>query len=340
MAEADPLVRTATDRGSAPGPTAPPLELGHTLGRYLLEREIGAGGMGVVYAALDTDLERRIALKVLRSNADSEAHRRLLREARAMARLNHSNVVVVHEVGSACGRDFVAMELVDGETLADWLRAAPRAADSIVEAFCAAGRGLAAAHAAGLVHRDFKPHNVLRARDGRIVVTDFGLARGADLASPIASDVARAADDPGKSPTGDSMSTVTVTGSVLGTPAYMAPEQWQGGKRRPGDRPVRVRCVAMWEALAGERPFRGATLEQLRDEVERGPHVADASRVPRALRASLRRGLDPDPRRRYGRAWPRCSHASTPHARGDRRAVVALGAASGAVVAVAIALIA
>ncbi len=157
-----------------------------TLGRYRLERELGAGGMGVVYAAFDPDFERRVALKVLLGANNSDAQQRLLREARAMARLSHANVVVVHEVGTATGRDYVAMELIDGGTLAEWLRAARRRPAEIIDAFIAAGRGLAAAHAAELVHRDFKPHNVLCSRDGRILVTDFGLARSTESALALA----------------------------------------------------------------------------------------------------------------------------------------------------------
>ena len=183
IAAAEPAsgVLSATDTASVKAPAtqgAPPV--GATLGRYLIEREIGAGAMGVVHAAFDPSLERRIALKVLRGTATFEARDRLLREARAMARLTHRNVVMVHEVSFAEGRDFVAMELIHGETLAEWLRTAKRTAAAILDAFLASGRGLAAAHAAGIVHRDFKPHNVLRSRAGRIVVTDFGLAREAE----------------------------------------------------------------------------------------------------------------------------------------------------------------
>jgi len=141
------LARTATAAAGAGG--AAPV-LGTTLGRYRLERMLGEGGMGVVHAAFDPDLERRVALKVLRTaDGGDVARQRLLREARAMARLTHANVVTVHEVGSADGRDYVAMELVEGETLDVWLRAAKRTPEEIVEAFVAAGRGLAAAHARG-----------------------------------------------------------------------------------------------------------------------------------------------------------------------------------------------
>jgi hypothetical protein len=133
-----------------------------TLGRYRIERELGAGGMGVVYAAFDPGLERRVALKILGAHGGDSS--RLVREARAMARLNHPNIITVHEVGQVAGRDYGTMELVDGGTLAEWLDGKPRSPREIVAAFLAAGRGLVAAHAVGIVHRDFKPHHVLRDR--------------------------------------------------------------------------------------------------------------------------------------------------------------------------------
>src|SRR5689334_2772752 len=178
--------------------------------------------MGVVYAAFDSELERRVALKVLPdAKRGQSARERLLREARAMARVTHPNVVRVYEVDSVGGHDFVAMELVEGNNLADWLRAEPRAPDDVIDKFVAAGRGLVAAHAAGVIHRDFKPHNVLCANDGRILVTDFGLARGVE---PDASD-GRPSEPPSRA---SPLTGITVTGSVLGTPAYMAPEQHAG----------------------------------------------------------------------------------------------------------------
>jgi serine/threonine protein kinase len=173
----DELARTETAPGSEPRNDAG-APLGAHLGRYKLQREIGRGGMGVVHAAFDPDLERKVALKVLKGDVDDQARQRLLREARAMARLTHPNVVTVHEVGSVGGRDYIAMELIDGVTLDEWLAQAKRSEREIINAMLAAGRGLAAAHAAGLVHRDFKPRNVLRHKDGRIVVTDFGLVVG------------------------------------------------------------------------------------------------------------------------------------------------------------------
>jgi serine/threonine protein kinase len=188
------------------------------------------------------------------------------------------------------------MELIHGETLADWLRASPRSPSAILDAFVAAGRGLAAAHAAGIVHRDFKPRNVLRSRDGRIAVTDFGLAREAEGGVPPALDDTLpigTGSGPGERPE------LTVTGALLGTPAYMAPEQWRGDAITP-ETDQFAYCVALWEALSGQRPYRGPSFDDLRRQIVEGPAALDASRIPRRLRGVLRRGLDPDPARR----WP------------------------------------
>ncbi|HEY0195230.1 MAG TPA: serine/threonine-protein kinase [Kofleriaceae bacterium] len=325
----DDLGRTATAPGAST--RAEPAEaLGSTLGRYRLERELGEGGMGVVHAAYDPDLQRRIALKVLRIAAPSlEAKDRLLREARAMARLAHPNVVTVHEVGTANGRDYVAMELVLGDTLADWLRSEKQRKADVVAAFLAAGRGLAAAHAAGIVHRDFKPHNVLRSRAGRIVVTDFGLAREATAeiphhdSMPIA---VRPVVFPDSTPS--SLSGITATGSLLGTPAYMAPEQWAGGAVTPATDQFAY-CVALWEALAGERPFRGPTLDELRAQAKAGPSARAAAKIPRHLRPILLRGLEPDPADR----WPSMDALLTQIARAERRPGLALAIGVGALLA-------
>src|SRR4051812_4789982 len=183
MAE-DPTDRTATLHRDAEAPTLDAKPRGArlapqaVLGKYTLERVLGTGGMGIVWCARDPDLERSVAIKLLHAaDAGPEQRQRLLREARAMARLKHPNVLTVYEVDSDGDRDYIAMELVDGANLDAWLASKPPAND-VWNAVIAAGRGLAAAHAAGLVHRDFKPHNVLRSRDGRVLVTDFGLARG------------------------------------------------------------------------------------------------------------------------------------------------------------------
>jgi predicted Ser/Thr protein kinase len=282
---------TATDPNT---PTTQPGlvdERQQEIGRYRIERLLGAGGMGVVYCAFDPELERRVGLKVLPGSRREQTavRERLLHEARAMARLNHPNVIKVYEVGTAGDHDYVAMELVDGSNLAEWLRAERRTTRAIIAAFLEAGRGLVAAHAVGLIHRDFKPHNVLRSSDGAIAVTDFGLARdvGAETTpAPLARNT--------PSPLGG----LTETGSILGTPAYMAPEQWLGQPVGPAADQFAF-CVALWEALAGERPFRGEVAE-MRAAVLRGPAALDASAIPRPLRDVLRRGLDPDPARR----WP------------------------------------
>ena len=321
----DELGRTATSADETPAPRASTATVGTTVGRYRLERELGVGGMGVVYVAFDPNLERRVALKLLRA-AGGDAAKRLLREARAMARLTHPNVVMVHEVDSAEGRDYVAMELVEGETLAEWLRARPREPREILEAFIAAGRGLAAAHDAGIVHRDFKPHNVLRSRTGRIAVTDFGLARDAHVQPPtdpleVTLPLAEGSAS-GGSRTPSSLSGITVTGSVLGTPAYMAPEQWSGGAVTPATDQFGY-CVALWEAFTGTRPFVGPSVEELREQVATGPQALDASKLPRRLRSVLRRGLDPDPKLR----WPSMHALIAQLGEADRRtAFVLVGA--------------
>jgi serine/threonine protein kinase len=263
------------------------------LGRFQLVREVGAGGMGVVHEAIDPSLERSVAVKVLRSaRGGFQAQQRLLREARAMARLAHPNVVTVFEVGSVRGNDFVAMEFVDGENLAEWLATKPSRA-AIVDAFVAAGRGLAAAHAANLVHRDFKPQNVFRTRGGRIAVGDFGLAREPALA-----------DAPSVWPRGSvtRLAAVTDTGVAFGTPGYMAPEQWEGRVTPATDQ--FAFCVALWEAFAGRRPFDAAHGTGPHDAVELAAAIArgplDADRIPRRYRAILARGLHADPSMR----WP------------------------------------
>ncbi len=341
MADSDELANTATAPSGSAGDAAVALTSGSTLGRYRIERELGAGGMGVVYVAFDGDLERRVALKVLRAD-DDHAAKRLLREARAMARLSHPNVVTVHEVGSAGGRDYVAMELVDGTTLGDWLRAGRRGVDEVIAAFESAGRGLAAAHHAGVVHRDFKPHNILRSQAGRVCVTDFGLARSAEpdaVTDPLAvtqslSDVAASSSGSTSSP----LSGLTRTGAVLGTPAYMAPEQWGGQAVTPATDQFAF-CVALWEALVGKRPFEGPTLEELKRQVTAGPRFDQIDGLPRNVRDVLRRGLSPEPEKRWPTMDALLAHLA-PAARPSRRwlavgglAVVGTGGVAAALVA-------
>ncbi len=245
----DDPTETVPLHGEAPrprDPSAEALERGAAVGRYVILDRIGAGGMGVVYAAYDPELDRRVALKLLRTDRfAAPGHLRLLREAKALARLTHPNVVAVHDAGTFGDQVFVAMELVEGETLRQWLEAGARSWREVLDRLLAAGRGLAAAHAAGLVHRDFKPENVLLGRDGRVRVVDFGLAKA----------LADAAEEPAAPDSGGELaSPLTEWGAVLGTPAYMAPEQIRGIAADARSDQFSF-CVALYEALYGERPF-------------------------------------------------------------------------------------
>ncbi len=318
---------------------------GEKIGKYRLDRVIGAGGMGIVWAAFDPDLERAVAIKLLRAGgAEATLRTRLLREARAMARLKHPNVLTVYEVGTDHGRDYIAMELVDGESLDLWLaRSPPR--EQLMPTLFAAGEGLAAAHEAGLVHRDFKPHNVLRSQGGHVYVTDFGLARG-NLEEGVEIEhlpVAALPDRGGPRRPLDSLldSPLTQTGVLIGTPAYMAPEQFAG--HAPDARSDQFAfCVTAWEALTGARPFGGTTLAELESAAARGARDLAAPEVPAQVRAVLARGLDPSPAAR----WPdlrsllrALSEASAgPPARRALRAWVITGAVIATSIAASIAI--
>ncbi len=271
------------------GGDVPPLRID----RYQLLARLGQGGMGVVYEALDPTLGRRVALKLLRSDARVDMapeQRRLQREAQALARLSHPNVATVYEVGTSDDSVFVAMELVDGPTLRQWLeREKPRRA-AVIALFVEAGRGLAAAHAAGLVHRDFKPDNVLVGSDGRPRVVDFGLARPPIV--PV---------DPLDATQGDSAEIeITHHGMVVGTPSYMAPEQLHG-EAVDARADQFAFCVALFEALTGVRPYAGRTIDEISRSIAK--RAIDGARlgprVPRSVRRALLRGLDPDPARRF-----------------------------------------
>ncbi|HEY5934410.1 MAG TPA: serine/threonine-protein kinase [Kofleriaceae bacterium] len=271
------------------------IRYGDKIGRFVVVGELGAGGMGVVFEAHDRELDRRVALKVLRGGSASEEERvRMLREGQAMARITHPNVITVYEVGVADTGVFLAQELLDGGNLASWLRDT-RSQDDIIAKFVAAGRGLAAAHAAGLVHRDFKPDNVLLGKDGRVRVADFGLARALGAEEVILL-TKRAGELPASSP--HPMSPLTRTGAVMGTPMYMAPEQHEG-------EPVDERtdqfsfCVALYHALYGDWPFAGKTSVALADNVLKGNVQKPPKRIPSRLRAILLRGLAVKPADRY-----------------------------------------
>ena len=295
--------------GTAGASEAPPNARGTLLGRYVLLERIGAGGMGTVYAAYDPELDRRVALKLLRSDAGQTGRARLLREAQAMARITHPNVITVHDVGSYEHGVFLAMALVDGQDLRTWLRESKRPWPEILAAFIAAARGLSAAHAAGLVHRDFKPANVLRGHDGSIQVVDFGLARmtrgGASAPElPSGSTTSSESGQPQMTDATSQLSggvDLTRTGATMGTPAYMAPEQHTRGEIEPRTDQFGF-CVALYEALYGARPFRATTRVALLFAVGRGqvPAPPSDSQVPTRIHTVLRRGLRPSAEDR----WP------------------------------------
>jgi CubicO group peptidase (beta-lactamase class C family) len=270
-------------------------EPGDRIGRYVVLRKLGEGGMGIVYGAYDPELDRQIALKLLRPARGEPTPRqeqeRLVREGQAMARIAHPNVTTVFDVGRHGEQVFVAMELIIGETLGTWL-ARERAISEIVEVFVRAGRGLAAAHAAGLVHRDFKPNNVMIDAEGRVRVTDFGVAR---LGDP--SDRPRSPASPSALSQIDLA--LTATGTLLGTPSYMPPEQL-------ACEPTDARsdqfsfCVALYEALCGTRPFVAEDTDKLRAKILAHEMQTPARRVPRWLLSTVTRGLSASPAER----WP------------------------------------
>lgn len=311
-----------------------------TISRYVLLERLGAGGAGVVYRAYDPELDRKVAVKLLRAGADSgEARMRLIREGRAIARLSHPNIVAVHDVGSYGTADlggqsdeardvpgegvFVVMELVEGASLATWLRAT-RGVREVLDVFLAAGEALASAHSMGLIHRDFKPGNVLVGTDGRPRVLDFGLARALESSSDTGRVVRDALGTPSPQQGGDPDKTLeldrsdpgdtarmafeptpmevslTATGALMGTPLYMAPEQHEG--RDTDERTDQFAfCASLYEGLYGEAPFEGVDLETLA-RAKRGFEVRpapDRSRVPLRLRRIVLRGLSYDPQDRF-----------------------------------------
>jgi hypothetical protein len=274
--------------------------------RFVLVRRLGAGGMGEVMLAYDPELDRKVAIKLVRSDVSvatmgpaSDAG--LLREARAAARLQHPNVVSIFEVGHAGDRLFIAMEYVDGRTVRVWLTEQPRSVAEILRAFEHAGRGLQAAHEAGLVHRDFKPENLLVGTDDRVRVVDFGIA---------------------------SLGTASDDRRVVGTPRYMAPEQFDGLV-------VDARadqfafCVSLWEAIAGNAPFAASSPGEIVSRVIEGRIEPPPARMPRRIAKILTRGLHADPAQR----WPdmRTLLAALAHARDAPRRNLAIAGLVGAV---------
>jgi serine/threonine protein kinase len=280
-----------------------PLARGDRIGRYTIRSLLAEGGMGMVFRAVDRQLGRRVAIKLLRPRTvDGTAlfgHRdRLLREAQALAQLSHPNIVTIYDVGTTKGSLFIAMEYVDGRSLRAWLAQRRRPWHEIAAVFVQAGRGLAAAHAAGIVHRDFKPGNVLIGRDGRVRVLDFGIARGLDDDQAARSDQSLTESDI----TRPEMLSARLTdvNIVLGTAGYIAPEQLF-------QKPVTPRsdqfsfCVALYEALFGVRPYPGKDGLEVARAFRKGCIAAPEKkqRIPRRMRRALVRGLAVDPDLRH-----------------------------------------
>ena len=253
--------------------------IGGQVGRYTILGLLGAGGMGAVYAAYDAVLDRKVAVKLLHGGGE-EAQLRLLREAQAMARVDHPNVVAVHEVGRAAeGQVFVAMEFIRGSTLFDWQAQPGRSWPEVLAAYVQAGRGLAAAHAAGLVHRDFKASNAMIDEHLRVRVLDFGLVRSTTTLR-------------GGGGGGAAGLRLTQDGEVLGTPAYMAPEQIEGGKVGPAADQFSF-CASLYEALMGQLPFAGETVGAMLASIASGRIQGSprGHKVPAWLRVVVLRGL-------------------------------------------------
>jgi tetratricopeptide (TPR) repeat protein/tRNA A-37 threonylcarbamoyl transferase component Bud32 len=282
-----------TDVGA--GTATVEVEAGTRIGRYVVLSPLGAGGMSRVFRAFDPKLGRQVALKVVTPRhteawtADDE-RARVVREAQAIAKLSHPNVVAVHDVGVDGALVFIAMELVSGRTLREWQRAGIRTWRDTVAVYVQAGRGLAAAHAAGLIHRDFKPENVLVGDDGRARVVDFGLAR--TTLDAVTTPDSISAEDLDLVSISQPLSPLTRAGAVLGTPGYMPPEQYSGGLTDDKSDQFSF-CVSLFEALWGRRPFPGRSVAEIRQQVLAGTIVEPRGSVPARIRHLVMRGLRP-----------------------------------------------
>ncbi|MEP6865615.1 MAG: protein kinase [Deltaproteobacteria bacterium] len=335
----------------------PALSIGDRVGRYLVLSTLGTGGMGQVFAAYDPQLDRKIALKVLRANLGAntkDARARLKREAQAIAQLNHPNVVAVYDVGTTStpgagpgvstpgsnGEDvYIAMEFVEGDTLTTWLKRWPRTWREILEVFHQAARGLMAAHSVGLLHRDFKPDNVLVGGDGRVRVTDFGLARslfGIDDSGrgpTAAADLLKARAD--GSPL---LVDLTATGTVLGTPRYMPPEQLLGPNIDARSDQFSF-CVALYEALYGTHPLPGGTSVAMLEEGKEASPPPDA-RLPATISRAVMRGLAKERTQRFPTMAALVTELTPPVVRAPGRGIafavvglIVIGVATAAVMA-------
>jgi eukaryotic-like serine/threonine-protein kinase len=278
-----PATRRVDDERADP---AAPLPTGTRIDRYTLRHLLGTGGMGDVYLALDPELDRPVALKLVRQDRLGPAARlRFLREAQTLAKLSHGNVVTVFDAGEHEGQVFIAMERLEGTTLQAWMTEQRRSAEEICDVFVAAGRGLAAAHKAGIIHRDFKPHNVIIGPTG-VKVVDFGLAYLSDDSA-----------DEGITPAPKPSPEMTHSGVLLGTPVYMAPELFAYARATAASDQYSF-AVSLYEALTGRRPFSGDSFDVLVERVRAGVPVP-ATGMPRRLARVIRRGLAREPRDRF-----------------------------------------
>ncbi len=304
------------------------------LGRFTVLELLGQGGMGVVYACYDGELDRKVAVKLLQKQKPQNlevARVRLLREAQAMARLSHPNIVMVLDVGSVDEQMFVAMEFVRGQGLDAWVQKESRTWKEILAAFLQAGRGLEAAHRAGIIHRDFKPQNVLVTADGVVKVLDFGLARATE---DVMQDLLASVPDGAEESRSWLMRPLTQTGAFLGTPAYMSPEQHRGEKVTPATDQFSF-CVSLYQSLYGYFPFSTVSLSALRQDILRGAIATPPLRstVPMRIFKVLRRGMAVAPDERFASLTARLAERARdpPPARGR----VAVTAAVAGVVGVA-----
>lgn len=301
---------------SAPAVTVPPEPLAKDaaavpflaasrVGRFVLLQQLGAGGMGTVFSAYDPELDRRVALKILHrpQSRDDTSRKQSLREARALARVAHPRVVSVYDVGEADELSYMAMEFVEGQTLRSWQTQERRSFRAILHMYLQAGEGLQAAHKAGVVHRDFKPDNVLvGARDRLPKVVDFGIARLHDAAVEV-----RAEGDGLAAGAAARSGSLTQESQVPGTLGYMSPEQQQGGSVTAQSDQYSF-CVALWEALYGELPPMSARAPQpamdpaarsAAEQAPAGPAQATLDVPPAELMAILKRGMSLQPEQRF-----------------------------------------
>ena len=310
------------------------LAQGDFVGRYSVLSCLGRGGMGVVYKAYDPKLDRNVALKLLRRSTSSvTADFRLLREAKTLAQLKHPNVVTVYDADLSNHGVFIAMELLSGKSVNEWLEARRRSVREILDVFLAAGRGLLAAHEAGIVHRDFKPGNVMVEDDGSVRVLDFGLAHLMDEgpagmlrvtgSEPVATSGRKADEPPAELRRISREVYATEAGLVIGTPAYMAPEQIVGDR---GDHRSEQFSFAMslYVAIYDRTPLAGETYEERRENIVRGLRVSerDLERsssgevVPARVRRAILRGLSAEPGDRFASMTELLAELEEPPRRG------------------------